>query len=81
MSRAEKMEQVGEIMGNVFDIDMPPISESTSAEDIEEWDSLHHIRLIVAIERRYKVRFSNPEVESMNNIGDLINLIEQKLGR
>ena len=68
-------------MMNVFDVGDLAISDATTAEDVEEWDSLHHIRLIVAIERAFKIRFSNPEVESLNNVGDLVRLIDRKVGR
>jgi len=56
------------------------ITPATTAEDIEEWDSLSHIRLIVALERRLKIRFKNSELEGLMNVGDLVSVIDQKLG-
>jgi acyl carrier protein len=73
------MEQVRDLMLNVFDIDDLTLADATTAHDVEEWDSLHHIRLMVAIERHFKVRFSNVEVETLQNVGELIDLIDRKL--
>jgi len=67
-------------MEDVFDLDDLTISPETNAEDIEEWDSLSHIRLIVAIERRMKIKFKNAELERLTNVGDLVKLIDTKLG-
>lgn len=65
-------------MESVFDVDDLSITPDTTAEDIEEWDSLSHIRLVVAIERRFKFKFSTTEVEGLTNVGDLARLIEAK---
>jgi len=66
---------------DVFDVDDLVITGDTTAEDIEEWDSLHHIRLVVAIERAFKIRFSNTEIESLKNVGDLTKMIDHKVSR
>jgi acyl carrier protein len=80
MSSTATLEQVQEAMQDVFDLDDLTIGPETSAEDIEEWDSLSHIRLIVAIERRMKIKFKNAEVERLKNVGDLVELIDLKRG-
>ena len=59
MSDDELLLQLQEIMADTFDLDAVEISPKTTAADIEEWDSLSHIRLIVAIEREFGVKFSN----------------------
>ena len=69
-----------EIMVDVFDNDDLEIDASTSADDVEEWDSLSHIRLIVAVERKFGVKFKNSEIESLKNVGELAKLIEAKAG-
>jgi acyl carrier protein len=69
---------VKSIMADVFDIDDTGITLDTSAKDIEEWDSLSHIRLIVAVERKFKIKFKNSEIESLQRVGDLVALIETK---
>ena len=80
MSRAEILSQITDIMRDVFDEDDLEVSEETSAEDVEEWDSLSHVRLIVAIERKFGFKFKNSEIESLKNVGDLVNMVETKAG-
>ncbi len=70
---------VREIMVDVLDADEVDINENTTADDVETWDSLSHIRLIVAIERKFHVKFKNSEIESMMNVGDLIKTLDTKL--
>jgi acyl carrier protein len=72
------LETVRGIMEDVFDTDIPSIDPRTTADDIEDWDSLSHVRLMVAIERRYRFKFTNAEVESMQNVGDLVKIIRTK---
>jgi acyl carrier protein len=80
MSSASTLEQVQQVMQDVFDLDDLTIGPETNADDIEEWDSLSHIRMIVAIERRMKIKFKNAELERLTNVGDLVKLIDTKLG-
>ena len=55
------------------------VDRTTSAPDVEGWDSLTHINLIVAIEREFKIRFTTAEVQGMKNVGDLIDSIAGKI--
>jgi acyl carrier protein len=80
MPTSDVLETVKEIMVDVFDLDDLELDETTTAEDIEEWDSLSHIRLMVAIERKYGFKFTNSEIESLSNVGDLVKMIETKIG-
>jgi len=74
------LETVREIMIDVFDVDDDlEINPATSAEDVEEWDSLSHIRLIVAIERQLGIKFKNSEIEGLKNVGELVSVIDSKL--
>jgi acyl carrier protein len=73
------IETVREIMMSVLHLDELDLTDSTTAADVEEWDSLHHIRLVIAIERRFKIKFKNAEVERLTNVGDLIRAIDQKV--
>ena len=66
------------IFQNVFDDDSLVLYESTNASDIDGWDSLAQIRLIVAIEKLFKVRFSAAEIVKLQNVGDMIKLISKK---
>jgi acyl carrier protein len=79
MSSNDIIPALHEIMVDVFDNDELQVDESTTAEDVEEWDSLSHIRLIVAVERKFGVKFKNSEIESLKNVGDLAKLVTAKL--
>ena len=78
MSRDEIIAKLVEIMVDVFDVDDLEYDDKLSAVDIEEWDSLSNIRFIVAVEGAFSVRFSNKEVEALQNVGDLVALIQSK---
>ena len=55
------------------------VQDSTTADDVEGWDSLTHIDLIVALENRFRVKFTTGEVGKLANVGDLVNLIKSKI--
>lgn len=78
MATTGTLETVQQIMEDVFDVDDLSVTTSTTAEDIEEWDSLSHIRLIVAIERKFGIKFKNAEIEGLMNVGDLVRVIDTK---
>jgi acyl carrier protein len=79
MPAAETLNEVKKIMSEVFYVDDLDVTESTTADDVAEWDSLSHIRLIVAVERKFKIKFKNSEIESLKNVGDLVKMIEAKV--
>jgi acyl carrier protein len=78
MTSSNTLESVQETMADVLDLDDLKITAATSAKDIEEWDSLSHVRLIVAIERKFGIKFKNSEIESLMNVGDLVRLIDER---
>jgi len=69
------------VFQDVFDDDELVISRDTSAKHIENWDSLTHVTLIVKAEKEFGVRFTSAQVAGLQNVGELIDLIEQKAGR
>lgn len=71
-------EEIGEIFEDVMDLDEVALEDGTTAEDIEEWDSLSHVRLIVAIERHYGIKFTNAEIEGLTQFGDIVRLVLEK---
>jgi acyl carrier protein len=81
MSFEEILASIRDTMVDVFDLDELEISKNTTADDIEEWDSLSNIRLVVAVERSFKVKFTNAEIAGLMNVGDLVKLIQVKLDR
>ena len=75
------MDMLTEVFRQVFDDDGIVISRETTANDIEEWDSLSHVNLIVAVEARFKVKFALRELQTLKNVGELIDLVDSKLPR
>ena len=71
--------QLAEIVGEVFDDETVELTEATTAKDVEGWDSLSHIRFIVTVEQRFKIKFTSREVENLRNLGDLLKAINAKL--
>ena len=79
MSRQEVFDEVQKIFQAVFDDDELMISDSTNSDDIEDWDSLEHINLIIAMEKRFQRKFDIKEVGKLKDVGEMIDLIERKL--
>lgn len=75
----ETQQVLTEIFRQVFDDDSIEISRTTTANDIEEWDSLTHMNLVVAMEARFKIRFALGELQSLKNVGEMIDLVNKKL--
>ena len=69
---------VTEVFREVFEDDALEITRDTTARDIEDWDSLTHVSLIVAIEQRLAVRFSSADVARLTDVGELVDLIERQ---
>ena len=65
------LSQVNDIFKDVLDNDQLVIKGSSTADDIEEWDSLSHIQLIVAVEKHFKIRFTTPEINNFRNVGEM----------
>lgn len=72
-------EQLQEVFRDVFDDDSIEIFDAMTAKDIEDWDSLAHMQLIVAIEKSFQVKFTTKEVIKVQNVGEFIQLIESKV--
>ena len=79
MEQVEIIKQINEIIVELFDNDSIIINEKTKVSDIEEWDSLTHIRVITAIEKHFNIRFDMNELLTFNNISDLSKDIFNKV--
>lgn len=79
MSKIEILSQLEVIFRNIFDNESIQLKETTSADDIEDWDSLAHIQLIEAIQSHFGIKFSAREMLSWENIGDMEECIYNKL--
>lgn len=78
MNRVDIFEGLHEIFWDVFDDESIKLAEDTTAEDVEDWDSLEHINLIVAIEEKFDMKFSMGEVTTMKNIGAMVDIIVER---
>ena len=79
MERKEIFEKLNEIFIDVLDLDELELTDETSANDIEEWDSLSHIQLIVAIEKAFRINFTSLEIMNWRNVGEMVDSMETKL--
>ncbi|MBR2167496.1 MAG: acyl carrier protein [Paludibacteraceae bacterium] len=78
MEKSQILAEVQAIFRDVLDNEEIVLANETTADDIEEWDSLTHIQLIVAIEKHFKIRFTSREILSWQNVGQLIDSIANK---
>lgn len=73
------LKDVNVIFKDVLENDDLVISRETTSADVEEWDSLNHIQLIVAIEKHFKLKFSAAEIRNWKNVGEMCDAISLKL--
>ena len=78
MSRNDIYQKLAPVFHEVFDNDNIILSDGLSAEDIDEWDSLSHIRLVVAVEETFLIRFDSSEIVDLENVGQFVDLIRSK---
>lgn len=79
MTREEVMQDVQGIFQDIFDDPELVIADATQSDDIEDWDSMNHINLVSAIEKKFGIRFALGELQSLNNVGAMVDLMMQKL--
>jgi acyl carrier protein len=79
VAREEVIKRLVPIMVETFEEEDIVYSDTLSADDVEEWDSLSHIRFMVAVEREFKVRFTTSEIEGFKNAGELVDALLVKL--
>ncbi len=79
MTREELFEQLNEVFQDVFDDDSITVNETTTANDIDDWDSLEHINLINAVEQKFGIKFDMGQIVTMKNVGEMANIIASQL--
>lgn len=70
--------QLTTVFQDVFDDDSLEVTPGLSAKDVDGWDSLTHIRLLLSVEKKFNVKFTTSEIGRLENVGDLVTLIEAK---
>ena len=80
MDIEEVKNRLTDIFRDVFNDPSLVLNENMTADDVEAWDSLSHINMIVAVEKGFGVKFTTRDVRSLKKVGDLIALIKQKVG-
>lgn len=80
MTRQEINEKLNAVFGEVFDDDSIKVTDATTANDIEDWDSLAHLTLVSSVEEAFGIEFSLGEINGFKNVGEMIDAIEKHLG-
>jgi acyl carrier protein len=78
MTQQEIHRQLTGIFRNIFDNPTLEISDATTANDVEDWDSITHINLISAVEKSFKISFNVKDVKALQNVGDFVRLIASR---
>lgn len=79
MTHEEIMQKLNVIFQDIFDDDSIVVTESTTADDIDEWDSLEHINLVDTVEKEFGMKFRMQEVSGMKNVGEMAEIIAQRI--
>ena len=79
MDEPQIYQRLTEIFQDVFDEDSIEVTPKLSADDVDGWDSLTNVRLILTIEKAFKIKFSTSEIGKLENVGDLVALIQGKV--
>ena len=80
MTRADIMAKLNEIFCDVFDDEDIVLTNETTADDIEDWDSLEQINLLVAIEKQFNIKYQLADVADLENVGAMADLVERLVG-
>ncbi|MGC5744535.1 acyl carrier protein [Chryseobacterium sp. DT-3] len=79
MDKNEILSKLTNVFRDELDNEEIVLNAETTAEDVEEWDSLSHIQLIVAVEKAFGIRFTSSEIQGWNNVGEMADSIASKL--
>lgn len=81
INETETLKRVTSIFQDIFDDSKLVIQRETTAKDIDEWDSLMHINLVVAIEKDFSIKFALAELSGLKNVGEMLDLIQKKVNK
>ena len=80
IERVEVMRRLTEVFQETFDDPGLQLRDSMTAADVDEWDSLQHIVLVLAVEREFRIRLNPAEVGKLENVGRMVDLLQAKAG-
>lgn len=80
MDKTDLIQQLTQLFRDQLDNDSLTLSPETTAQEVEGWDSLTHIQLVVAIEKKYRIRFASAEINGFRNVGEMCDAILRKVG-
>lgn len=75
MTREEAYERLNKVFQEVFDDESITVNDSTTSDDIEDWDSFEHINLVVAVEEEFSFKIPMGKVVTMKNVGEMVDII------
>jgi len=78
MDDAQIYSRLAPVFNQVFDDETIEVTPQLTAKDVDGWDSLTHIRLIISVEKAFKIRFNTSEIGNLENVGDLVALIRAR---
>ena len=78
MDDAQIYSRLARVFNDVFDDETIEVTPQLTAKDVDGWDSLTHIRLILSVEKAFKIRFTTSEIGNLENVGDLVALIRAR---
>ena len=79
MERDDILAKVQEVFRDELEVEDLVLTDETTADDVEEWDSLSHVQLVVALEKAFGIKFTSREILSWDNVGDLVDCIAEKI--
>jgi acyl carrier protein len=80
MDKAEILVEINKIFNQVMDNDSIQLKFESTADDVEEWDSLTNIQFLLDVEKHFKIRFSSSEIGNFRSIGELCDNVKMKIG-
>jgi acyl carrier protein len=78
VSREEAVARLIETMRDVFDVDDLEFRDSMTADDVEGWDSLNHVRFLITVEKEFGLRFTSGEIDGFKNVGEVVDVIVER---
>jgi acyl carrier protein len=80
MNKDEILERVGDVIRDALDQPDLEVTTETTADTVDGWDSFNHLNIVAAVEAQFRIKINTAEIEEFKNVGDLIELVERKLG-